>query len=139
MRRPLAILLALPPLFYSGGAVFFGFLAAEMQCDEICDDNSADWRFTRGAWQWHLLGGLGLVAFLAGIGFFISISTRRPLLALVCLLLGSAAIVAAVWGIPVNPGSDQELDVGRTFILGSAAVLVSGMLAVGLAARPVRK
>jgi hypothetical protein len=130
MRRALAIVLALPPLVYSAAALLWGYFDAFMQCDEICRDDSADWRYSRGAWQWHLLGGLGAVAFVAGIGFFGCVVARRPAAALVCLLLGTAAIVAGLTGLPVNPGSDQDLTLGPAFILSSVAVLISGVLAV---------
>jgi hypothetical protein len=96
MRRVVAILLALAPLAYSIGALLYGLLAWGMQCDEICDADSADWRTTSGAWQWSALGALGAVAFLAGILFVASVITRRPVRALSCLAAGAASVGVAI-------------------------------------------
>src|ERR1044071_10318778 len=77
MRRALAIALAVPPLLYAGAALVTGWFDTFMQCDEICRPDSADWRYTRDAWQWYLLGGLGAAAFLAGLLFFILVVQRH--------------------------------------------------------------
>jgi uncharacterized membrane protein len=135
MRRIVAILLALAPLLYAVGALFYGWLAFAMQCDEICDPDSGDWRYTRGAWQWYVIGGLGVAAFAAGILFFGSVVSHRPWLALAWLGMGAAAVVIALVALPVNPGSDRDLDIEWTFILVSAAVLLSGLIAAQLGDR----
>jgi hypothetical protein len=93
MRRVVAITLALPPLVYMGAALLSGLFAAAMQCDEICDADSADWRYTRGAWQWQAIGALGAATFVAGILFFGSVVGRRPWAALAWLSVGTATVV----------------------------------------------
>jgi hypothetical protein len=133
MRRAIAITLALPPLLYSGAALLWGLLNAAMQCDEICDPESADWRYTRDAWQWDALGALGAATFAAGILFFGSIVSRRPRVALAWLLIGTAAVTTGLWGFTVNPGSDQGLNLELSFFLVSAAAFVSGVIAALLA------
>jgi hypothetical protein len=135
MRRTVAITLALPPLVYSGAALLWGLFAAAMQCDEICRSNSADWRYTRGAWQWYAIGTLGAATFVSGVLFFGSVVRRRPWAALASLLVGMAAVLAALWRLRVNPGSDRELDLEPAFFVISAAVVVSGVIAALLALR----
>jgi hypothetical protein len=134
MKRAASILLALPPLLYSAGALLYGLLVAGMQCDEICRPGSSDWRYTSGAWQWYAVGGLGVVAFAAGILFFAAVVSRKRWVALGALLLGAASIAIALMNFLVNPGSDRELDLAVTFWLASAAVFLSGVLAVLLTA-----
>jgi hypothetical protein len=136
MRRVVAVTLALPPFLYAGAALLSGLFAAAMQCDEICDADRADWRYTRGAWQWHAIGALGAAAFVAGILFFASVVSRRPWAALAWLSIGTAAVVIVLWRFTVNPGSDQDLDLEVSFFVVSAAVFVSGMVAALLALRP---
>jgi hypothetical protein len=134
MRRVASITLALPPLLYSAAAaVLWGLFVTAMQCDEICDPDSADWRYTRGAWQWYAIGALGVAAFVAGVLFFSSVVRRRSWAALAWLLVGTAAVVIGGWGFPVNPGSDQELDLEPSFYVVSAATFASGVIAALLA------
>jgi hypothetical protein len=138
MRRVVAITLALPPLLYVGAALLWGLFDAAMQCDEICRPDSADWRYTRGAWQWWAIAGLGAGTFAAGIRFFASVVGRRPLAALVWLLLGTATVTTGLWQLRVNPGSDQDLDLELSFFAVSAAVFVSGVVAALLARQGLR-
>ena len=133
MRRALAIALAVPPLLYAGAALVTGWFDTFMQCDEICRPDSADWRYTRDAWQWYLLGGLGAAAFLAGLLFFILVVQRHGWHALAFLVLGATAVVVALAGLSVNPGSDEDLDLGLSFFVVSGAVLASGVAAALLA------
>jgi hypothetical protein len=140
MRRAAAIALALVPLAYGAVALFAGLLSAGMQCDEICRTDATDWRYTSGAWQWYAIGALGAITFAAGVLFLASVITRRPVRAIACLGVGVAAVVTAMTGLLVNPGSDQELHLGL-FWLVSAGVLAIGLLAAALAATstgPVR-
>ena len=136
MRRTVAIVPALLPLLYSAGALFWGWFVWAMQCDEICRTDSSDWRYTRDAWQWSALGLLGLLAFVAGIAFFISIVRRNPVLGLVCLLIGAGAVFVGLALLTVNPGSDRPLDFEPIFYVVSAAVLAAGVAAIALAQRP---
>ena len=136
MRRIAALTLALAPLSYSAVALFYGWLTWGMQCDEICRTDSSDWRYTRDAWQWSALGLLGLLAFVAGIAFFISIVRRHPVLGLVCLLIGAGAVFVGLALLTVNPGSDMPLDFEPIFYVVSAAVLAAGVAAIALAQRP---
>jgi hypothetical protein len=129
MRRAVAITLALPPLLYSGAAFISGWFATFMQCDEICRSDSADWRYTRDAWQWYFLGGLGAAAFLAGLLFFVLVVQGRPRHALAFLVLGTTAVVVGLAGFAVDPGSDQDLGLELPFFVVSAAVFVSGVVA----------
>jgi hypothetical protein len=135
MRRAIAITLAVPPLLYSGAALLWGLFDAAMQCDEICRPDSADWRYTRAAWQWWAIAGLGAGTFAAGIRFFASVAGRRPRAALVWLLLGTATVTIGLWQLRVKAGSDQDLDLELSFFAGSAAVFVSGVVAALLALR----
>jgi hypothetical protein len=47
--------------------------------------------------------------------------------------VGTAAVVIGRWGLPVNPGSDQELNLERSFYVVSAATFASGVIAAFLA------
>ncbi len=136
MRRVVAIALAVPPLLYSGAALLWGLLINAMQCDEICRPDSADWRYTRGAWEWHALGALGAAAFAAGILFFVSVVRRWPWAALTFLLAGTVAVMIALGPLKVNPGSDQDLNLELSFFAVSAAAFLSGLVAALLALRP---
>ena len=129
MRRAVAITLALLPLLYSGAALIWGYFDAVMQCDEVCRPDSADWRYTRGAWEWYAIGALGAAALAAGILFFGSIVGGRPWLALGWLLIGTAAVIVGLAGFPVLAGSDQDLHLELSFFAVSAAVFVSGVIA----------
>jgi peptidoglycan/LPS O-acetylase OafA/YrhL len=106
-----------------------------MQCDEICRPDSADWRYTRGAWEWHSLGALGAAAFAAGILFFVSVVRRWPWAALAFLLAGTVAVMIALGPLKVNPGSDQDLNLELSFFAVSAAAFLSGLVAALLALR----
>jgi hypothetical protein len=129
MRRAVAITLALLPLLYSGAALIWGYFDAVMQCDEVCRPDSADWRYTRGAWEWYAIGALGAATLAAGILFFGSVVRRRPWLALAWLLIGTAAVIVGLSGFPVLAGSDQDLHLELSFFAVSAAVFVSGVIA----------
>jgi hypothetical protein len=133
MRGVIAITLAIPPLLYSGGAALWGLFVVAMQCDEICDPNSADWRYTRGAWHWYAIAALGAATIVAGVLFFHSIVGRGPRAALMWLLLGTATVAIGLWRLRVNPGSDRDLDLEPSFFAVSAAVFVSGVVAALLA------
>ena len=128
----LAILLAGAPLLYGVGALVNGWFNFFMRCDEICDAGSGDWRYTRDAWQWYAIGALAVGAFLAAILFFRAVVQERRAQALVWLAVGAAGIVVTRFGLPVNPGSDQDLDIPLWFDVGSVAVVASGILAVML-------
>jgi hypothetical protein len=133
MRRAVAITLALLPLLYSCGALLWGLFDAAMQCDEICRPDSADWRLTRGAWEWYAIGALGAATFVAGILFLGSIVGRRPWAAVAWLLIGTAGVTIGLWPLMVNAGSDQDLNLEPSFFLVSAAVFASGVIAALLA------
>jgi uncharacterized membrane protein YkgB len=138
MRRwthPVGVLLAIAPLLYSVGALFFGWVIGVMQCDEICDENSTTWRGTQGAWQWYAILGLGVATFVAGLGLFASVLGRRPWRALTCLLLGAATTVTPLAWIAATPPATGETpwDYGTGFYVLSVIVFVAGVLAACLA------
>ena len=110
-----------------------------MQCDEICDPNRSDWRYTPDVWQWYAVGALGVVAFVSGIAFFLAVVRRRAVPAVGWLGIGSAAVATGIWAFWVNAGSDQELVIQPIFYVVSAAVLAAGVGSAALVRRPTAR
>jgi hypothetical protein len=70
--RPLAVVLALVPLGFSG-VVFLGSLlwGLGLRCDESCDGDG--WRRTEDAWQWNVLPALGALALICGLALVVCV------------------------------------------------------------------
>jgi hypothetical protein len=88
-----------------GGLVVIGYglldgylslLAAGLQCDESCLDDSTTWHHTADAWQWSALGWLGAACFACCVAFAVSLAGRCPRVSAV--LFAAAAVTAiAPW------------------------------------------
>jgi hypothetical protein len=89
----------------AGGLVVIGYglvdgylcvLAAGLQCDESCVDDSTTWHHTADAWQWSALGWLGVACFACCVAFALSLAGRWPRLS--AFLFGAVVATAcAPW------------------------------------------
>jgi len=71
------------------GAFVWG---ATLRCDDHC--TGLGWRNTDGAWQWHAVVALGVIAFAAGTAHVVLVWRRRGYLAIGALLVAAVAVLA---------------------------------------------
>jgi hypothetical protein len=75
-------------------------LVAGFQCDESCEETSASWHSTPGAWQWTAMGALGFASFVLALAFAISLAVRSsPRWLTIGLAAAAAATAIAPWVI----------------------------------------
>ena len=133
--RPLAIVLALVPLGFSG-VVFLGSLlwGLGLRCDESCDGDG--WRRTEDAWQWNVLPVLGSLALLCGLALVVCVWRGWVTGTLASLVVGTLTVLAA--GTWLEPGWHEHVDRNQKGVLLCLLVFAAGLCAA-LISRSGRK
>ena len=133
--RPLAIVLALVPLGFSGfvflGSLFWGL---GLRCDDSC--GGGDWQRTEDAWQWNVLPVLGGLALICGLALVVCVWRAWVGGALASLVIGTCTALAA--GSWLEPGWHEHVDRNPKGVLLCLLVFAAGLCAV-LMSRSGRK
>jgi hypothetical protein len=125
--RPLAVVLALVPLGFSG-VVFLGSLlwGLGLRCDDSC--GGGDWRRTEDAWQWNVLPVLGSLTLICGLALVVCVWRGWVTGAFASLVAGTLTVLAA--GTWLEPGWHEHVDRSPKGVLLCLLVFTAGLCAV---------
>lgn len=106
-RRIAAVAAAVVAWAFSGFVLLAAFVwGVLLRCDESCGGDG--WRRTNGAWQWHAVTALGVVAFAFGAALVYFVWAGRRVRAAFAVALGLGATSAL--GTAMSPGWAFHLD-----------------------------
>jgi hypothetical protein len=128
-RRIASVALALIVVGVSGWAALAGMVFGfALKCDDHCGTGPG-WDENPDAWQWNLLGWVGIGGFVLACAFAVAVALRRS---------GAAALALAAWtcggiiflnlidtsGLTSHPGRGV-LALGALVVLGVAAIALA--------------